>query len=86
MAYDCKVLVEPTKNGHVNVLQWWKDYSRGEDGRASNRVEYRTCDIEEALEDSVGSDDTAFEVKKWWAHNGLNLMIPVHEWTRTKAL
>lgn len=86
MAYDCKVLVEPTKNGHVNVLEWWKRFSRGGDGRSGGRVEYKTCDIEEALEDSVGSEDTAFEVKRWWAQNGLNLSIPVHEWTKIKAL
>jgi hypothetical protein len=86
MAYDCKVLVEPTKNGHVNVLEWWKKFSRGTDGRTGGRVEYKTCDIEEALEDSVGSEATALEVKRWWAQNGLNLNIQVHEWTRIKVL
>lgn len=86
MAYDCKVLVEPTKNGHVNVLEWWKEFSMGQDGRPGGKVEYKTCDIEEALEDSVGSEDTAFEVKRWWAQNGLNLNIQVHEWTSVKTL
>jgi hypothetical protein len=86
MAYDCKVLVEPTKNGHVNVLEWWKKFSRGDDGRPGGKVEYKTCDIEEALEDSVGSEATAFEVKRWWAQNGLNLNIQVHEWTSIKLL
>jgi hypothetical protein len=70
----------------VNVLEWWKNFTKGEDGRTGGRVEYQTCDIEEALEDSVGSEDTAFEVKRWWAQNGLNLNIPVHEWTRIKML
>ncbi|KAK6582914.1 hypothetical protein PZA11_005322 [Diplocarpon coronariae] len=86
MAFDCKVLVEPTKNGHVDVLQWWKSFSTGKDGRPGARVEYKTCDIEEALEDSVGSEGVAFEVKKWWAHNGLNLGVQVSEWTKIKVL
>jgi hypothetical protein len=86
MTFDSKVLVEPTKNGHVEVLQWWKKFSKGEDGRPGGRVEYKTCDIEEALEDSVGSEGTAFEVKKWWAQNGLNLGVQVSEWTKVKML
>jgi len=86
MAFDSKVLAEPTKNGHVAVLEWWKNFSRGEDGRPSGRVEYKTCDIEEALEDSVGSEDETFQVKRWWAQNGLNLGGTVSEWTKVKFL
>ncbi|KAH8684236.1 phosphopentothenoylcysteine decarboxylase-like protein [Tricladium varicosporioides] len=72
MAFDSRVLVEPTKNGHVDVLEWWKEFSR-----SGVRVEYKTCDIEEALEDSVGSESETFRVKKWWALNGLNLGVQV---------
>ena len=86
LTFDSRVLVEPTKNGHVEVLEWWKNFSRGEDGRPAGRVEYKTCDIEEALEDSVGSEGEAYEVKKWWAKNGLNLGVEVSEWTRVKVL
>ena len=46
MQYDNQVLVGPTKNGHVDVLEWWK--------QSKYTVEYKTCDIEEALEDSLG--------------------------------
>ncbi|KAH8765190.1 phosphopentothenoylcysteine decarboxylase-like protein [Hyaloscypha finlandica] len=86
MAFDSKVLAEPTKNGHVAVLEWWKNFSRGEDGRPGGRVEYKTCDIEEALEDSVCSEEETFQVKKWWAQNGLNLGGTVSEWTKVKFL
>ncbi|KAF8857976.1 flavoprotein [Acephala macrosclerotiorum] len=86
MQFDNKVLVEPTKNGHVNVLEWWKELSRGVEGRTGPKVEYKTCDIEEALEDSIGSEGTAFEVKRWWAQNGLNLGVGVSEWTKVKLL
>ncbi|KAL8991793.1 MAG: hypothetical protein Q9169_007645 [Polycauliona sp. 2 TL-2023] len=66
MQYDHQVLVGPTKNQHVDVLEWWK--------MSGYRVEYKTCDIEEALEDSrggAGEDD----IRRWWAKNGLNLGV-----------
>jgi hypothetical protein len=86
MAFDNQVLVQPTKNGHVEVLEWWKRFSRGGDGRPGCRVEYKTCDIEEALEDSVGSQGQEDAVKRWWAKNGLNLGVEVSEWTKVKVL
>ncbi|KAJ5028788.1 flavoprotein [Bipolaris maydis] len=76
--FDNQVLVGPTKMGHAHVLEWWK--------RSGLKVEYKTCDIEEALEDGVeGAKGEA--VRRWWALNGLNLgvgtsdnlhRIPVH--------
>lgn len=78
MVFDFSVLVSPTKNGHVNVLEWWK--------RSGLKVEYKTCDIEEALEDSVGSEVEKQDVKKWWATNGLNLGIQTSEWMKVKTL
>ena len=86
MAFDNQVLVLPTKNGHVEVLEWWKKFSQGEGGRPGGKVEYKTCDIEEALEDSVGSQTQEMEVKRWWAKNGLNLGVDVSEWTKVKVL
>lgn len=83
MAFDSRILVEPTKNGHVEVLEWWKQFNRSQRGP---RAEYKTCDIEEALEDSIGSEREAFAVKKWWALNGLNLGVQVKEWTKLKVL
>ena len=86
MGFDNQVLVCPTKNGHVEVLEWWKNFSKGEEGRPGPRVEYKTCDIEEALEDSVGSQGQEDAVKRWWAKNGLNLGVEVSEWTKVKVL
>ncbi|TVY55601.1 Uncharacterized protein LCER1_G003223 [Lachnellula cervina] len=86
MAFDNRILIEPTKNGHVEVLEWWKQFNRTQKDRAGPRAEYKTCDIEEALEDSVGSEGEAFAVKKWWAQNGLNLGVQVSEWTKVKVL
>ncbi|KAK7534801.1 uncharacterized protein J3D65DRAFT_555827 [Phyllosticta citribraziliensis] len=77
MIYDNQVLVGATKMGHRDVLEWWK--------RSGLRVEYKTCDIEEALEDGV-EGAKGDEVRRWWARNGLNLGVGTSEWMRTKVL
>jgi hypothetical protein len=77
MLYDNQILVGPSRMGHSEVLEWWK--------RSGLRVEYKTCDIEEALED--GDEGPKGEaVKRWWAKNGLNLGVPTNEWMATKTL
>ena len=95
MSFDNQVLVGPTKNGFVRVLEWWKSQTldcggQGMEGGsgARLRVEYKTCDIEEALEDSVGSSggEGEDEVRKWWARNGLNLGVGTSEWMKVKVL
>ncbi|KAF2657776.1 flavo protein [Lophiostoma macrostomum CBS 122681] len=77
MLFDNKVLVGPTIMGHADVLEWWK--------RSGLKVEYKTCDIEEALEDGV-EGDAGESVRKWWAANGLNLGVGTSEWMRVKVL
>ncbi|KIW45677.1 uncharacterized protein PV06_04048 [Exophiala oligosperma] len=81
MIFDNQVLVGATKNGHAGVLQWWKDVSR----KTGLRVEYKTCDIEEAMEDAVGGGGES-EVREWWGRNGLNLGVGTGEWMRVKTL
>lgn len=77
MQYDNQVLVGPTKHGHVDVLKWWKE--------SGYTVEYKTCDIEEALEDSLGGSGED-RVRAWWARNGLNLGVGTSEWMKVKVL
>ena len=77
MIYDNQVLVGASKSGHVAVLEWWK--------LSGLRVEYKTCDVEEALEDG-DEGDRGMEVRRWWARNGLNLGVCTSEWMKTKAL
>lgn len=81
MIFDNQVLVGATKNGHAGVLEWWKDASR----KWGLRVEYKMCDIEEAMEDAVGGGGEG-EVREWWSHNGLNLGLDNREWMRVKTL
>lgn len=75
--FDNQVLVGPTKMGHADVLEWWK--------KSGLRVEYKTCDIEEALEDGV-EGEKGEAVRRWWARNGLNLGVGTSEWMRVKVL
>ncbi|ORY02678.1 hypothetical protein BCR34DRAFT_493019 [Clohesyomyces aquaticus] len=77
MLFDNQVLVGATKMGHRDVLEWWKT--------SGLRVEYKTCDIEEALEDGV-EGEKGEDVRKWWALNGLNLGVGTSEWMRVKVL
>ncbi|KZZ92766.1 Flavoprotein [Ascosphaera apis ARSEF 7405] len=76
MIFDNQVLVGATKNGYVDVLEWWK--------RSGLRVEFKTCDIEEAIEDAVsGAED---RVRQWWEASGLNLGVGMNEWMKVKTL
>ncbi len=81
-----QVLVEPTMHSHIAVLDWWKKFAHGAlpgmSGRPAKRVQYRTMDIEEALEDSIG-DQTA--VRKWWSENGL-FGLRTSEWMKSRYL
>lgn len=81
MIFDNQVLVGPTKNGKAAVLEWWKELSR----KSGLKVEYKTCDIEEAMEDAVGGDSEG-EVREWWSRNGLNLGVGTNEWMKVKTL
>ena len=76
--FDNQVLVGATKNGHVDVLEWWK--------RSGLRVEYKSCDIEEAMEDSSVGGEREDAVRHWWEWNGLNLGAGTNEWMKVKCL
>ena len=77
MIFDNQVLVGATKSGNVDVLEWWK--------KSGLKVEYKTCDIEEALEDGL-EGERGVEVRRWWVRNGLNLGVGTSEWMKTKVL
>ncbi|KAK4580012.1 hypothetical protein LTR86_000214 [Recurvomyces mirabilis] len=75
--FDNQVLVGATKMGSVDVLEWWKT--------SGLKVEYKTCDVEEALEDGY-EGERGLAVRRWWARNGLNLGVGTSEWMKTKFL
>ncbi|KAK3384389.1 hypothetical protein B0T24DRAFT_608209 [Lasiosphaeria ovina] len=83
--FDNQILIDATYHAHISVLEWWHRYAHGQlpgmtEGR---RVEYKTMDVEEALEDSLG-DQT--KVRRWWAENGLNLGLGTSEWMKIRYL
>jgi Flavoprotein len=78
MIFDNQVLVGATKNGHDEILEWWRS--------SGLRVEFKTCDIEEALEDADPISGAEERVRRWWARNGLNLGVGPSEWMRVKVL
>ncbi|KAK3350069.1 flavoprotein [Lasiosphaeria hispida] len=85
--FDNQILYEPTYHAHIPVLEWWRKYAHGElpgmNGRKGKPVEYKTMDIEEALEDSLGDQS---RVRRWWAENGLNLGLGTTEWMKVRHL
>ncbi|KAK4232449.1 Phosphopantothenoylcysteine decarboxylase [Podospora fimiseda] len=87
LQFDNQILIEPTYHAYIPVLEWWRKYAHGElpgmNGRKGKRVEYKTMDVEEALEDSLG-DQT--KVRRWWAENGLNLGLGTSEWMKIRSL
>ncbi|SPO04838.1 related to SIS2 protein (cycle-specific gene control) [Cephalotrichum gorgonifer] len=80
-------LIQATIHQYVDVLEWWKKFAAGQlpgmNGRGF-KVEYRTCNIEEALEDSMGKDNE--RVRQWWVNNGLNLGLRNMEWLLIRTL
>lgn len=86
LVFDSEVLTSATVHQHVEVLEWWRRFAHGElhgmEGR-KQPVEFRTCDIEEALEDSIGDQS---RVRMWWAANGLNLGLKNEEWLKSRYL
>ncbi|PKS11364.1 hypothetical protein jhhlp_003126 [Lomentospora prolificans] len=80
-------LVQATIHQYIDVLEWWKQFAHGKlpgmHGRGF-KVQYRTCNIEEALEDSMGKDKE--KVRQWWVNNGLNLDLRNMEWILTRCL
>src|SRR3569833_2329580 len=86
ITFNAQILVDPTILSHIGVLNWWKEYAHGKlpgmNGRRAKRVEFRSMDIEEALEDALG-DQTA--VRKWWAEVGL-FGLGTSEWMKSRYL
>ncbi|PHH89578.1 hypothetical protein CDD83_5753 [Cordyceps sp. RAO-2017] len=86
LVFDAEVLISSTVHQHVEVLEWWRGFAHGElegmEGR-KQLVEFRTCNIEEALEDSIGDQSKA---RRWWAQYGLDLRMRNQEWLQTRYL
>ncbi|KAJ3827953.1 hypothetical protein EV361DRAFT_530818 [Lentinula raphanica] len=70
-----KVMETATRHNRAQVLDWW-DHS-------GLPIQYRVCDIEEALEDAIGGGDNT---RKWWQAKGVDFNANDKEWMKLQNL
>lgn len=75
MIFDQDALTLATRHNRPEVLDWWD--------KSGLPVQYRICDIEEALEDAIGGGEAA---RKWWRDKGVNFRANDHEWMKLQTL
>ena len=75
MIFDQETLAGATKFNRREVLEWWD--------KSGLPIQYRTCDIEEALEDALMGGEA---VREWWARKGVNFRTNDKEWMKLRYL
>ena len=75
MIFDQEALTGATKFNRREVLEWWD--------KSGLPIQYRTCDIEEALEDALMGGEAA---REWWARKGVNFRTNDKEWMKLQYL
>ncbi|TFK23941.1 hypothetical protein FA15DRAFT_756898 [Coprinopsis marcescibilis] len=73
--FDQEVLTGATRHNRPEVLEWWD--------ASGLPVQYRMCDIEEALEDAIGGGDAA---GAWWKAKGVDFNANDKEWMKLQSL
>ncbi|KAF8178588.1 hypothetical protein K438DRAFT_1977827 [Mycena galopus ATCC 62051] len=75
LIFDQDALIGATRHNRPEVLEWW-DKSR-------LPLQYRLCDIEEALEDAIGGGEAA---RAWWRGKGVDFNANDKEWMKLQNL
>lgn len=75
VAFDGEALSGATRHNRSEVLEWWD--------RSGLPIQYRMCDIEEALEDAIGGGDKA---RQWWKKKGVDFKATDKEWMKLQNL
>ena len=75
LIFDQEALVLATRHNRPEVLEWWD--------RSGLPIQYRICDIEEALEDAIGGGEAA---RVWWRKKGVNFNANDKEWMKLQTL
>lgn len=75
LIFDQEALVGATRHNRGEVLEWWD--------RSGLPIQYRMCDIEEALEDAIGGGEDA---RKWWRKKGVDFNANDKEWMKLQNL
>ncbi|KAF9049896.1 hypothetical protein BJ165DRAFT_1454655 [Panaeolus papilionaceus] len=75
LIFDQEALTGATRHNRPEVLEWWD--------RSGLPVQYRMCDIEEALEESIIPGDDA---RNWWREKGVDFNANDKEWMKLQSL
>ena len=75
LSFDPDVLVGATRHNRPEVLEWWD--------KSGLPIQYRMCDIEEALEDAIGGGEAA---RRWWKRKGVDFNANDKEWMKLQNL
>lgn len=75
MIFDQEALVGATRHNRPEVLEWWD--------KSGLPIQYRMCDIEEALEDAIGGGEDA---RRWWRRKGIDFNANDKEWMKLQSL
>ncbi|KAI0062448.1 hypothetical protein BV25DRAFT_631796 [Artomyces pyxidatus] len=73
--FDQDALVGATRHDRPEVLDWWD--------KSGLPIQYRMCDIEEALEDAIGGGERA---REWWKGKGVDFNANDKEWMKLQNL
>ena len=75
LIFDQEALTGATRHNRPEVLEWWD--------KSGLPIQYRMCDIEEALEESNIPGDDA---RKWWQKKGVDFNANDKEWMKLQTL
>ncbi|KAG2015717.1 hypothetical protein CC2G_008961 [Coprinopsis cinerea AmutBmut pab1-1] len=75
LIFDQEALTGATRHNRPEVLEWWD--------KSGLPIQYRMCDIEEALEDAIGGGDAA---RAWWKAKGVDFNANDKEWMKLQTL
>jgi hypothetical protein len=75
LIFDQDALTGATRHNRPEVLEWWDT--------SGLPIQYRMCDIEEALEDAIGGGEAA---REWWRQKGVDFNANDKEWMKLQNL
>ena len=75
MIFDQEALTGASRHNRPEVLEWWD--------KSGLPIQYRMCDIEEALEDAIGGGEKA---REWWRKKGIDFNTNDKEWSKLQNL
>ncbi|KAF8908018.1 hypothetical protein CPB85DRAFT_1310471 [Mucidula mucida] len=75
LIFDQDALTGATRHNRPEVLEWWDN--------SGLPIQYRMCDIEEALEDAIGGGENA---RQWWMRKGVDFNANDKEWMKLQML